>query len=232
MQTSAAGHPTPEELTAYGDGEASADVVAHVGGCPICTERAAGYVRTTHDLRRSLYRFDCPPAHTLGEYQLDLLDAVQRTSVAAHATECGECLAELQLLRAYLAAPTPVPESVVERVRRVVAALFTPSPGLAYGGLRGAAQTATRVFEAGEVTVSVGPGQAPGTLIGLVVVSAALPEALMGREARLIAPGGTAVSAVLDDLGNFEFADIAAGVYVLELDLAGSLVVIEALQVD
>jgi hypothetical protein len=234
MQPSVAGHPDPEELTAYGDGEASIDVSAHVAGCSICTERAAAYVRTQQDLRRTLYRFDCPSPHTLGEYQLELLEVEQRTSIAAHATECDDCHAELQVLRQYLAAPTPIPElSVVERVRRVVATLFAPSPGLAYGGLRGAAQTTTRVFEAGDVTVTVGPGQAPGTLIGLVVVNATLPEALTGREARLVAAtDGTPVSALLDDLGNFEFADIAAGEYVLEIDLADSLVVIEALRVD
>jgi hypothetical protein len=202
MQPFEAGHPTPDD------------------------------VQAEHDLRQALYRFDCPTPHTLGEYQLDLLDAVQRTSVAAHATGCEACLEELQTLRAYIAAPAPVATSVVERVRRVVASLFSPSPGLAYSGLRGAALITTRVFEAGDVTVSVGPGQAPGTLIGLVVVNAALPDALTGREARLIASGGGTVSALLDDLGNFEFADIAAGMYVLELDLEDSLIVLEALQVD
>jgi hypothetical protein len=184
------------------------------------------------DLRRRLYRFDCPSPHTLGEYQLDLVDAVLRTTIATHATECDECQAELQTLRAYLAAPTPMPESVVDRVRRVVASLFTPSPGLAYGALRGTAQATTRVFEAGDVTVTVGEGQAPGTLIGLVVLNAASPEALTGCEVRLVAPGGSPISAVLDDLGNFEFADVAAGTYLLEVELADSLIVIEALRVD
>jgi len=169
MQPSAAGHPGPEELTAYADGEASADVIAHVAGCAICSDQAASDVRAQRVLRRALYRFDCPDAHTLGEYQLDLLDAAQRTSIAAHATECQECRAELRTLRAYLAASTAVHESVVERVRRIVASVFTPAPGLAYDGLRGAAEVATQVFDTGDITVTVGPGQTPGALIGLVL---------------------------------------------------------------
>jgi hypothetical protein len=191
-------------------------------------------VQMEQEFRRSLYRFDCPGAHTLGEYQLDLLDPVQRTSIAAHATECEDCQAELTTLRAYLAAPTPLQESVsvVERVRRVVASLFTPAPGLAYGGLRGGAEASTQVFDTGEVTVTVGPGQVPGALIGLVVQSDAPPEALLGREARLVSPGAAPISALLDDLGNFEFANVAPGLYSLELDLTDSLVVAEALRVD
>jgi hypothetical protein len=124
---------------------------------------------------------------------------------------------------------------MVERVRRVVASLLTPSaaPGLALSGLRGAAQaTTTRVFTAGEAMVTVGRGQTPGTVVGLVVVDAGPPEALTGREARLTGSDGTSISVLLDDLGNFEFADVAAGSYLLELDLADSLIVIEELRLD
>jgi hypothetical protein len=193
---------------------------------------SADEIETEHKLRRLLYRFDCPDAHTLGEYQLGLVDPVQRTSIAAHATECQACQAELNTLRAFLAAHTPVQESVVERVRRVVAAVFTPAPGLAYGGLRGGAEVSTQVFGTGEVTITVGPGQTPGTLIGLVMRSDGPPEALLDRDARLVAPGTAPISARLDDLGNFEFAGVGPGVYALELDLADSVVVVEALRVD
>ncbi|MDQ6674134.1 MAG: hypothetical protein M3069_25910 [Chloroflexota bacterium] len=225
-------HPGPDELTAYADGEASADVVAHVGNCGTCTEQAAGDFRTTRQLRKSLYRFDCPSAHTLGEYQLDLLDVAEHTSVAAHATRCEDCRAELQMLRTFMAAPIPVPLSVGERLRRVVASSFTPGPGVAYGGVRGAGQTSTRVFQAGDVTLSVGAGLTRGTLIGLAVVAAAPPEALAGREARLVSGAGASTSALLDDLGNFEFDDIPVGSYVLEVELADRVIVVEELHVD
>src|SRR5690349_7941748 len=90
-----------------------------------------------HELRRALYRFDCPDALTLGEYQADLLGPVQRRDVAAHLVDCDECRAELQTLGAFLAQPEPsnVAQPILERARRIVASLFTPGPGLAYSGL-------------------------------------------------------------------------------------------------
>jgi hypothetical protein len=65
-----------------------------------------------------------------------------------------------------------------------------------------------------------------------VVVDAGPPEALTGSEARLIGAGGSSISALLDDLGNFEFADVAAGSYLLEVALGDRLIVIEGLRLD
>ncbi len=184
------------------------------------------------ELRRSLYRFDCPDAHTLGEYQLDVLDEVQRTRIAAHAAECDECRAELQTLRAFLAASVDAPEPALSRAGRIVARLFAPKPGLAYGGLRGSADASMRVFEAGDVTVTLGPGQTGGSILGLVVVADRPPEALEGREVRLLPRAGAPTVVQLDDLGNFEFLDLKPDRYALEIDLAGSIVVIEELRID
>ena len=184
-------------------------------------------------LQRSLYRFDCPDAHTLGEYQLDLLEPEQRTRVAAHAVDCDECRVELQTLRSYLATPTPMPESTFAKVRRVVATLFSPAAGdvLAYGGLRGTVESDTRVFSVDDVTITVGPGQSSGTLLGLVMVDDAPPETLAGREVRLVPTAGSVTRGRLDDLGNFEIENITPGAYVLEVDLPGSLVIVEELHV-
>jgi putative zinc finger protein len=192
----------------------------------------SGPAQFESELRRSLYRFDCPDAHTLGEYQLDVLDERQRTQVAAHAAECDECRGELQTLRTFLAEPVRVPESPLGRARRIVATLFAPSPGLAYGGLRGAADTATRVFEAGDVTVTLGPGHSAGSLFGLVVSASSLPDELEGREVRLSPREGAKIVTQLDDLGNFELTGLSAGPYAVEIDLPDGLVVIEELQVD
>lgn len=191
-----------------------------------------GHEELEGELRRALYRFDCPAAHTLGEYQLGLLEPEQRTRIATHAVGCDECRMELQTLRSFLATPINVPQTVVERARRVVANLFSPRAGLAYSGLRGAADTSTRVYEAGDVTVTVGPGQASGTLVGLVVPGAIAPEMLEGRGVRLLPRQGQPLSVNLDDLGNFEFAEIPAGDYVLEIDLADGIIVVEELHID
>jgi hypothetical protein len=184
------------------------------------------------ELRRSLYRFDCPDAQTLGDYQLELLEPVQRTRIAAHANQCDDCRDELQTLRAFLALPTLVVDPPLARARRFLATLFTPAPGLAYSALRGAAGDSTRVFEAHDVTVSIGRAQTSGSLLGLVVAAGLAPEALEGHEVRLLPREGGPLRTRLDDLGNFEFGDVAAGLYALEVDLIDGILVIEELRVD
>jgi hypothetical protein len=183
-------------------------------------------------VRRALYRFDCPDAHTLGEYQLDLIAPEARMSVAAHAVQCEACTAELQTLRAFLAMPTAVPESIAERSRRVVAALFKPAPGLAYGGLRGAADTSTRLYRAEDVTVSLSSGDQPRSLLGLVIAPSAAQGVLDGCSVRLVPADGAVRTTTLDEVGNFELDEVPSGTYVLELDLIGRLIAIEQLRVD
>jgi hypothetical protein len=184
------------------------------------------------ELRLTLYRFDCPDAHTLGEYQLEVLQEQQRLQIAAHAAQCDECRTELQTLRAFLALPTMVPESLVERARRVVAKLFVPEPGLAYSGLRGSADTSTQIFQAGDLTLTLGTGQTRGSVFGLLVSAGRTPEWFEGRAVTLTPREGSTISTSLDDVGTFEFAQVAAGQYALEIDLADGVVVVEELRVD
>jgi hypothetical protein len=232
MQASGTSHPGAEDLMAYGDGEAPASVAAHVATCSTCAEQASSYAQVEIGLKRALFRFDCPDAHTLGEYQLDLLEPEQRQSVAAHVVDCDACSVELQTLRAYLAQPTPIADSPLEHVRRLVATLLRPAPGLAYGGLRGASEATTRVFQVADITVTVGPGQGPGTLVGLVLMADTEPEALDGRAVRLLPTDRAALSSSMDDLGNFEFADVPSGKYALEIDLPNAQVVVEELRLE
>lgn len=183
-------------------------------------------------LRRSLFRFDCPDAQTLGDYQLELLEPAERVRIAAHARDCDACSEELQTLRGFLAMPTVVADSPMAQVRRFIATLFTPAAGLAYAGLRGAADDSTRIFEAHDVTVSVGRAKTSGSLLGLVVPSQMLPDALEGRQVKLLPRDGSALQTHLDDLGNFQFADVGPGLYALEVDLPDGILVIEELRVD
>jgi len=171
-------------------------------------------------LSRLLYRFDCPTPHTLGEYALDILDTEERVSVASHAAGCHECAAELSTLRTFLATEPPLTETLWDRARRIVATLLTPAPGLALGTLRGAADVATRQYEADDVTVSVGRGLERGSLIGLITGG-------VGRTARL-----ESHTSEIDDLGNFEFEGLLPGTYTLELDVDDRVIVVENLQID
>ena len=185
----------------------------HAPGSPEDFERALG---------GALYRFDCPDAHTLGEYQIGVLDAPETMRVARHASECDECQAELRLLRGFLAAEVEIPETPVERVRRMVATLFRPAPGLALSGVRGAAAETTQVYQAGDVTITLS-----GSLLGLIVGPGLDLE---GRAVRLIPRAGATIGTTIDDLGNFEVEDAAPGVYALEIELPDGVIVIEELQ--
>jgi hypothetical protein len=234
MQASATAHPDPDQLLAVGDGDGATDVVAHVRGCALCARQVAEDSATQAALRHALYRVDCPAAQTLGEYRLELLDPEARTRVAAHAAGCEECHADLEVLRGYLGGPVDEPSpSFVERARRVIASLFKPPPDLAYGGLRGSApDSGARVFVADDITVTVGRGGEPSTLIGLVIVPSVPADALVGQEVRLVPTDAAPLTSKIDDLGNFEFARVPVGRYALELDLLDTLIVIEELTVD
>jgi hypothetical protein len=110
-------HPSAEELMAYGDATASAEVVAfgsatagadvvvHVQSCSTCGEDVARYLQTQGELRAALFRFDCPDAHALGDYYLDLVEPAARARIAVHVGACDHCLADLQTVRAFLSAP-------------------------------------------------------------------------------------------------------------------------------
>jgi hypothetical protein len=181
-------------------------------------------------LTRSLYRFDCPEAHTLGEYALDLVTPERRTAIAGHVIECDECQTELSTLREFLATPTSMPESFAERARRRLATLFMPSAVQAYG-LRGTAESSAQIYEVDGVTITLVPGAESGSLIGLVVSEAVPPEQLEGCEVRLVAMSGLTTTVHLDDLGNFEVEALAPDVYGVEVYLPDDVIVIEALRV-
>ncbi len=241
------GHPgavSPEDLIAYLDGEASPDVAAHVRDCPECCAASADYARDLRRLQGRLFRFECPPSHQLGEYELGVVSPEQRTAIAAHVVECPLCTAELRTLRDFLAGdlvagladPAPGP---VERLRRVVATVLAPRPAGAYAGLRGAAaDTGTRTYQAGDVSVSVSmtPAARRGwlSLSGLIWREDAEGE-IAGSTVALIgveddaptAPIGQATE--IDELGNFTFDEVEPGAYWLEVTLGDQIVVVDDL---
>jgi hypothetical protein len=232
MQASATSHPTSEELMALGDGDGNAETAAHVRGCGRCTELAQQYVASQAALRRALYRFDCPTPQTLGEYELGLLTSGPRTQVAAHATECHLCLAELQDLRAFLAAPTDVPESLGARARRLVATLFQPAPELAYGGLRGAESESTRIYQIGSLSLTLTTDAEAHVITGLLLAPDLDASALAGAEVRFAGGGATPRVTHLDNLGNFEIEDLTPAVYDVEIDLPAEVLVVEAVRFE
>jgi hypothetical protein len=228
MHFAAAGHPAVEQLIAFTDGEAGAEVEGHVEGCGVCASEVDALTAIQTGLRETLFRFDCPEPHALGEYELDVVSPEQRLRIATHAAECDECMLELRSLREFLAAEISVPETIVSQLRRVVATLLMPPARLGLAGVRGT-DTELRQYQVSGATVSISSGTEPGSVIGLLVLQDA---SRMGGEVRLVPAHGVPLVTSLDELGNFEFFDLTAGEYTLELDLSDEVIVIESLRVD
>ena len=228
--------PVPvEDLVAYAYGEATPEIVAHVATCPACREAAGEYTQLQRELGARLYRFDCPTPQTLGEYTLYFLSAEEQTRVAAHVGDCPLCAAELRTLRDFLASElaATVP-SLMTRLKRTIATLVTP-PAAAYAGVRGAGEAAAQIYRAGDIVITIDPGagarRARLPVTGLIWREGAAMEELAGSQVRLIAADGTAQTAQLGALGDFDWEAVAPGTYRLEAALADQLVVVEELRV-
>ena len=220
------GAVTPEELVAHADGQAPAHVRVHLRLCAACRAEARGYAAWQRGLRRGLHRFDCPPALALGEYQLGVLPAEESRRIAAHAAACPRCAEELRSLRSFLAAePGPAP-GLAARARRLVARLVPAQLGPATAALRGGRNAQTYRADGIRVALTPTPGRrGRGGLVGLVW-SEDPAGAPLGGAARLVAADGLSHRAEISELGNFAFADLAAGAARLELRLVDAVVVV------
>jgi hypothetical protein len=218
-------------LLIYLDGQASADITAHIERCSYCRERAHRLAQLEGRLTTQLYRVTCPSPHELGEYHLDVLPDAQMDAIRQHLDECPHCRREVAQLEGYLAelAPTREPgplQQVVERVRVVVARLAGGGSGggwpgqLALAGVRGDESDVPLVYQAGETQVIVEietDAERPDrkTVLGLVIGPE--PESLL--QAHLWHASQRVATAPVDELGNFVLPGLLPGAY--ELILAG-----------
>jgi hypothetical protein len=221
-------------LLAYLDGEQDAALQAQLADCPDCQARLAQLQREERSLIGGLRWAACPPTLELGDYVLGLLAPERRQAIAAHVVDCRACTPVVAELRAFLAAEpvaaaAPAPD-VVERVRVLVAELFSPGPALGLAGLRGAAGD-TLTFKADEVQISLDIAADPGrpgkrSLLGLVVGTDQ-----PGLEVELWRGDMLAAVAAVDDAGNFSLDGLPPGRYSLALTSADLEVHLEALDV-
>jgi hypothetical protein len=238
MDCTAPGQFSAERLLAFAGGERDEALAAHLPSCAACTEALAGYAAAEHALRARLYRSDCVTTMELGELALDLLQPERATIVRAHLAGCPRCGVEFAGLRDALQTdplldlvPRPSP------LRRLIARLLsTPAEVMAYGMVDAATHNPTRTYEAEGIRVSLTLAREEGdavhrwTLHGMMVESDAESISPPGT-ARLLLNGQLISESRIDDLGTFVIVGLSAGIYDLELRLAGGLIALEALPV-
>ena len=221
-------------LLIYLDGQATADVAAHMERCSHCRERAHRLAQQEGHLTTQLYRVDCPSPFELGEYHLGMLPAAQMEAIRHHLDECPHCRSEIAQLEGYLAnlapdlapdlAPGPL-QQVMEHVRVVVARLVDARPlgqpalSPAFASMRGGEQEPL-IYEAGEIQVVIEIQEDVDrpdhkTILGLVIGLDA-PQEL---KAHLWATEQRLATIPVDELGNFVLSNVLCGSY--ELMLSG-----------
>jgi|GEM_PF-819084 len=226
--------PGDNEDDARSEMAAIADHLAH---CPSCAERAVELSQTEQALTAALYRIDCPPPQTLGEFQLGLLSGAAQMAIADHLEICTRCRQEVAQLSDFMAmdafllpqeqsadVSSSQPDRKLGSVRTLIATLidriddaFAPlSPALA--GLRGQ-EADQQVFQIDDIQIilDVQPATAPSdqyAIYGLILGLDPEPGAQVAvwREAAYME------SADVDDLGNFVIPALRRGAYELILN--------------
>lgn len=209
------------QLIAAVEGDATAEVRAHLEQCPHCRARADELARLYAGLRAQLHRLDCPPADELSEFGFGLLPADRQATLQAHLDHCPRCRQELAQLSTYLdSLAADLELSLAERVKVLVARLVRgsegPILGMAPAGVRGDNDGAL-IYEAGAVQIAIEmlpAADQPGRteLLGLVSGGDAA-----GLIVALLEGGRQIASAEVDPIGNFVLPGLAAGVYELSL---------------
>jgi hypothetical protein len=208
---------TPEALSAALDGAADAGVYEHLARCPECAMRLEEARRFESRLAGALHRWDCPPPHTLSEYQLGRLAVESATAVARHAEVCPACSVELADLRAFMAADArPAPKetraarpSLGERLGGLARQLLPQAPALA---LRGEAAGGPQTATSGDVVVVVEAQRAtPDEVVLLGQLAAPEQDEWTGGLVQLWREGALEQTALLDDAGGFRLEALPPG---------------------
>lgn len=236
------------ELLAYLAGDADPSITAHLAECTMCRQRADALAAQEKQLQTTLYRWQCPPSLTLGEYQIGLLSAAEVCAIDCHVQQCPHCRHEMHLLTDYLAAVSPTLERepsrpLWERSRILVARLVEELPNLgslngltkggalAAAGLRGESGDQL-VYAAHDIQVIIDvqtdlQHPAQRMLLGLLLGLAA-PQNVTAHLWRADQPVATTA---VDELGNFIISALTPGTYDLILSDDKTEVHVQALVV-
>lgn len=204
-----------DQISAAIDGAADSVVQDHVARCVGCAGRVIEAFRFEAALRQRLYRWDCPSPLRIGRYHVGEADADDARLVADHLLRCADCSAEVEDLRALLAAtapavlPAPVSApSFGERVGAVLAQLLPRVPMLATRGVA----SAPLIAEADGLTMLFDFQPAGADRVTIVGQLSALDQdRWTGALVVLRRDEGVCATAVVDDVGGFRIASCLCG---------------------
>jgi hypothetical protein len=188
-------------------------VRTHLACCPHCAAQAEELRRVAAQMHAVLYRASCPAPEELALYQLSLLPARERLSLAQHVRECPHCQQELEEL-----AREPDRPSLLHKLHQAAQTLeaaLVPPPSAQALGLRGRGPAMQRFrLEDLDVLVSVQPGHSRGQrrLEGRLLPQERADQVAWGAEVWLL-QDQEAVVAPIEARGTFSFADVEPGTY-------------------
>jgi hypothetical protein len=201
------------QVISYVEGEADESVVAHMQECPFCREKASRWAHLQNRLKDQLYRVSCPAPMELGEYRLGLLPAPQVLVVAQHLRECPLCRREVADLDEFLAEPGPQ-NNLIGTIKVLVAQLMHPNENgyrPASMALRGEAKGPI-TLKADGVTINLELQPAPHGQVSLLGQMAADDQdQWTGATVELQQIDAPSLTASMDDLGAFRFAEVRPG---------------------
>ena len=241
--------------------EARPEFLQHLQQCQYCQQELAAYNQLDTQLHQQLgfiispARALCPAPQQLGEFGLGMLGQAQTRQIKQHLESCEWCPAELTSLQTWLSESDPFLQeqptmtssklrdaaTPFEWVRRVVASLVSTGPRQAnyvLAGVRGDSEGLPLTYQAEEVYITVtiqlaAPRSKDLMVLGLVQRDNQPVEATAGAQVRLSDSGTTLATEVVDELGNFVFAQVdAPSSFDLEITLDDKIVLVPNLSIN
>jgi len=213
------------QIVSYIDGEADDTVKAHIEQCSFCRQKADQWGVVQKNMKRRLYRHNCPSPMELGEYHLGLLPSPQKMVVTQHLRGCPVCRLEVAQLEEFMQEPTPQPD-IIQSIRVLIAKLISgggvsqdqtgSSLSPVSAGLRGE-EDEPFIYQAENIQIAIevqNDVEQPGhkTLLGLITgldSSGFIMEAYQ--------EGKVVTTTFVDEIGNFIFNHFLPGTYELVL---------------
>ncbi len=173
-----------------------------------------------------LYRFNCPPAETLTDYFMSVLQDAEQATLKAHIDTCPLCLEELAALRQYetaTAADTAAPLS--KTIKEIVATLVPigSQSGSGLGaivaaGVRGTSEGPNYTYLADDMRIMINTtlvrnGEPKVNVMGLVMG----PATNQHWDVQVEDDDKKVLVTSVDEVGNFMVENLPTGIYQLRL---------------